>query len=558
MMIESNNPEINVDEFMDKIREEVVKRQIPSQQINLPSNLDTSKLKLSISYIETFLKNAESRSNLRTKWPDKLNLFPFNLSTKLQKFILKLINFLFKDQREVNFNIINSLKESVALNHQLIEQIATLKAQVDSRIQGLDERLVNVDTSIQGFDERLVNVDTSIQGFDERLVNVDTSIQGFDERLVNMDTSIQGLDERLVRVDTSIQGLDERLVNVDTSIQGIEDSLNAIDTLISSWLTGLQEGLDTVKIQVQYLDEHLSTVDARVGRLNEHLITTDNRIITANTRIQEINERYIKNVSYLKHDLIQQKHLITVFLEEARKRLPESFSQEQLQTLVNENTHSFDAFYVAFEDQFRGSREDILNRLKVYLPLIAEANTGKPESPILDMGCGRGEWLELLQETGYTARGLDINRVMIEQCKARGLEVIEKDALSFLQSLPDSSLGAVTGFHIIEHLPFEYLLKLFGEAARVLQTGGLVIFETPNPQNVLVGSCSFYYDLTHRNPLPPVTIEYIAQFYGFSRVEILKLHASEQNIIADNSELAQRFNEYFYGSMDYAVIGFKS
>jgi SAM-dependent methyltransferase/prefoldin subunit 5 len=614
MMIESNNPEINVEEFMDKIREEVVKRQVTSQQINLPSNLDTSKLKLSISYIETFLKNAEYRSNIRTKWPDKLNLFPFNFSTKLQEFILKLINFLFKDQREVNFNIINSLKESVALNHQLIEQIATLKAQVDSRIkglderlvnvdtsiqglderlanvdtsiqgvnerlanvdtsiqgvnerlanvdtsiQGLDERLVNVDTSIQGLDERLVNVDTSIQGLDERLVNVDTSIQGLDERLVNVDTSIQGLDERLANVDTSIQGVNERLANVDTSIQGIEDSLNAIDTLISSWLTGLQEGLDTVNIQVQYLDEHLSTVDTRVGRLNEHLITTDNRIITANTRIQEINERYIKNVSYLKHDLIQQKHLITIFLEEARKRLPESFSEEQLQTLVNENTHSFDAFYVAFEDQFRGSREDILNRLKVYLPLIAEANTGKPESPILDMGCGRGEWLELLQETGYTARGLDINRVMIEQCKARGLEVIEKDALSFLQSLPDSSLGAVTGFHIIEHLPFEYLLKLFGEAARVLQTGGLVIFETPNPQNVLVGSCSFYYDPTHRNPLPPVTIEYIAQFYGFSRVQILKLHPSEQNIIADNSELAQRFNEYFYGSMDYAVIGFKS
>ncbi|MBD2246369.1 methyltransferase domain-containing protein [Nostoc sp. FACHB-888] len=515
-MIESNNPEINVDELMHKICEEVVKRRVPCEQIDLQSNLDTSKLKLSISYIENFLKNAESRSGVRTKWPDKLNIFPFNFSTKLQKLILKIINFLFKDEREVNFNIISSLKESVALNYQLIEQITTLKAQVDTRIQGLDECLVNVDTRIQGLDKRLVNV------------------------------------------DTHIQALDERLVNVDTSIQGIEDSLNAIDTLINNWLTGLQEGLDTMNMQVQYLDEHLSTVDARVGKLNEHLITTDNRIITADTRIQEINERYIRNDSYLKNDLIQQKHLITVFLEEARKCLPENFSQEQLQTLVNENTHFFDAFYVAFEDQFRGSRQDILNRLKVYLPLIAGAKIGKPESPILDVGCGRGEWLELLQEAGYTARGLDINRLMIQQCKARGLEVIEKDALSYLQSLPDSSLGAVTGFHIIEHLPFEDLLKLFGEAARVIKTGGLVIFETPNPQNVLVGSCSFYYDPTHRNPLPFLTIEYIAQYYGFSHVQILKLNPSEQNRVADNSELTQRFNEYFYGSMDYAVIGFKS
>lgn len=482
-MIESKDPEINIDELIQKIVEQVSKSQVHSQLVDSQSNLDISKLKLSISHLETLLKNAESRSSVRTKWPEKLNLFPFNFSAKLQKLILKVIDFLFKDQREVNFNIINSLKESVALNHQLIEQIANLKEQVSNSIQGVDERFVAVDN-----------------------------------RLVTLDNSNQGLDERLIAMNSSIQELDRRLVAMDSSIQGI---------------------------------------DARIERVDEHLITTDSRIITANTRIQEINERYIRNDSYLKNDLMQQKRLTTMFLEEARKRLPEPFSQEQLETFVNEDMHLLDAFYVAFEEPFRASRESILNRLKVYLPLIAEAKTGKLESPILDVGCGRGEWLELLQETGYTARGLDINRIMVEQCKARGLEVIEKNALSYLQSLPDSSLGAVTGFHIIEHLPFEDLLKLFGEAARVLQTGGLVIFETPNPENILVGSCNFYYDPTHRNPLPPLTIEYIAQSYGFSRVQILKLNPSEHNIIADNSELAQRFNEYFYGSMDYAVIGFK-
>lgn len=123
---------------------------------------------------------------------------------------------------------------------------------------------------------------------------------------------------------------------------------------------------------------------------------------------------------------------------------------------MKENQHSLDGFYAAFEDRFRGSREEITEKLKVYLPIIAEAQVGSQDSPILDVGCGRGEWLELLRESRYTARGIDINTVMIEQCLARELEVIESDIIAHLQSLPDASLGAVTGFHIIEHLPFPY------------------------------------------------------------------------------------------------------
>ncbi|MBN3927611.1 class I SAM-dependent methyltransferase [Nostoc sp. NMS4] len=554
-MIEPNNLEINVDELMDKIRKDVVKRQVYSQETNLQPNnlqpnLDTSKLKLSISNIEAFLQNAESRSIVRTKWPDKLNFFPFNLSAKLQKLIIKILNFLFKDQREVNFNIINSLKESVALNYQLIDQIATLKAQGDSR-------LVNMDSRVQGIDERLVNMDSRVQGIDERLVNMDSRVQGVDERLVNMDSCVQGVDERLVNMDSRVQGIDERLVNVDSCIQGINDSLSAIDTLISSWLTGIQEGLDTVKIQVQAIDEYKSIVDARIERLNEHLITTDNRIITAVTRIQEINEHYIRNDSYLKNDLMQQKRLITVFLEEAKKCLPEPFNQEQLQTFINEDIHFLDAFYVAFEEQFRGSRQEIVNRLKVYLPLIEEAKIGTHESPILDVGCGRGEWLELLQESGYTARGLDINRVMVEQSRSRGFEVIEADVIVYMQSLPDSSLGIVTGFHIIEHLAFPTLMKFFSEVVRILKPGGLAIFETPNPQNVLVGSCNFYLDPTHRNPLPSSMIKFILETQGLQQVKVINLHPYPETYKVIGSEIAERFNEYFYGPQDYAVVGYK-
>ncbi|MBN3881137.1 MULTISPECIES: methyltransferase domain-containing protein [unclassified Nostoc] len=192
-MMEANNPEINVDELMHTIREEVVKRQAYSQKIkiNLDSNLDVSKLQLSISYMETFLNNAESRSSIRTKWPDKLNFFPFNFSTKFQKIIIKVINFIFKDQREVNFNVINSLKESLAINYQLIAQIATLKTQVDNRIQGLDESTVTIDNSIQGIDDSLNAIDTLINSW----------LTGIQEGLDTLNMRVQGIDEHLSSVD---------------------------------------------------------------------------------------------------------------------------------------------------------------------------------------------------------------------------------------------------------------------------------------------------------------------------------------------------------------------
>ncbi|MFM6025943.1 MAG: class I SAM-dependent methyltransferase, partial [Dolichospermum sp.] len=322
------------------------------------------------------------------------------------------------------------------------------------------------------------------------------------------------------------------LSNGDTHFRGINESLNILDH------------------KNQEINESLNILDHKNQEINESLNILDHKN-------QEINERHYRNDSYLKNDLMQQKRLISLFLEEARQRLPEPFNQEQLQTFVSEDEHLLDAFYLTFEDHFRGTREEIFNRLKVYLPLIEKANVGTPDAPILDVGCGRGEWLELLRESGYTARGLDINRVMIEQCQARGLEVIAGDVIDYLQSLPDNSLGAVTGFHIIEHLPFKMLMRLFSETVRVIQPQGLVIFETPNPDNVLVGSNTFYLDPTHIHPLPSATIKFISENFGLENVQIIRLHPYPENAKINGQGVAERFNDYFYGPQDYAVVGYK-
>ncbi len=162
-MIEANTPEINVDELMHKIREEVAKRHSYSHS-SISDSLKAAQLSALKSFtdkINTLVSDAESRAYTRNKWPDKLNRFPFNLSTRLQKLVLKILELVFIDQREVNLNLIRSLKESVAINQQLIAQIASLQLQMEEQlgamnghIQRLDEYLDVVDGRLQGLDER--------------------------------------------------------------------------------------------------------------------------------------------------------------------------------------------------------------------------------------------------------------------------------------------------------------------------------------------------------------------------------------------------------------------
>jgi len=216
--------------------------------------------------------------------------------------------------------------------------------------------------------------------------------------------------------------------------------------------------------------------------------------------------------------------------------------------------HPMDLLYIALEDQFRGARGHIQEALTVYLPILQKA---KATSSILDVGCGRGEWLELLKGEGYSAYGIDVNRISIRQCQELGLEAKETDAVTHLRSLPNDSLNCVTAFHFVEHLSLEDLVSFVDHALRVLRPGGILILETPNPENLIVGGCNFYFDPTHRNPLPALTMTCILESRGFDGLETLELHPMLAERLKGNDEIIQRFNALFYGPMDYAIVAHK-
>jgi O-antigen chain-terminating methyltransferase len=232
-------------------------------------------------------------------------------------------------------------------------------------------------------------------------------------------------------------------------------------------------------------------------------------------------------------------------------------SQEQRPEAVEEDRHALDVYYSSLETSFRGEREEVKKRLRYYLPLLRDSGVGSEDSTLIDLGAGNGEWLELLKSEGVKAHGVDRNVAAVAECKRIGLDVTEGDVLDTLSSLPEQSIGAVTGFHIVEHLELQKVIRLIDESLRVLKPGGLLIFETPNPENVLVGSCNFYFDPTHRNPIPPPLLKFSLESRGFASVEVVKLNPSDAMPVEGDSDLVQRFNRFFYGPMDYAVIGRK-
>lgn len=222
---------------------------------------------------------------------------------------------------------------------------------------------------------------------------------------------------------------------------------------------------------------------------------------------------------------------------------------------------NLDSLYAAFEEAFRGSDELIKARVSPYLSDIAAVVAPGQGELIIDIGCGRGEWLQVLRDAGYRTLGIDTNEVFVQTCRSKDLDVTHGDAFEVLKQVPDASVAGVTSMHLVEHLSFESLIDLLDECRRILRPGGILILETPNPENVLVGSNWFYMDPTHRNPLPPGLLFWLTRSRGFSDVCVERLTEARDvpmpELLPVDAVGATSINmmlEHFRAPVDYAVI----
>ena len=221
-----------------------------------------------------------------------------------------------------------------------------------------------------------------------------------------------------------------------------------------------------------------------------------------------------------------------------------------------------DSTYTAFENRFRGAREQVRTRQEDYVGLF------RGLGPVVDLGCGRGEFLDLLQAAGVEARGVEGNANVVRECRERGLDVVHGDLVEHLQGQPTGSLGGVFAAQVAEHLPPPVVGALLSEAHRTLRDGGLLVLETPNPASALAFHDVFIRDLTHERPLHPETLRFLAAAAGFSdtriqmrnpvpddvRLRLLPGSGLPPPVIQVLNENVERLNTFLFAPLDYALI----
>jgi SAM-dependent methyltransferase len=309
---------------------------------------------------------------------------------------------------------------------------------------------------------------------------------------------------------------------------------------------------------VQYLQTITAYLDTKVRRaggdqLSERVVLADQRILALKRELEQLRASPPASVASDARDAA------------APPNGPPAAEPAAFGTRLGSLT------YLGFEDRFRGSQDEIRGRLDAYLPIFSSA------SDVLDVGCGRGELLDLLRQHGVTGRGVDTNDAMVQLCRARGLDVERDDALGFLERQPDGSLGGLVAIQVVEHFEPAYLLRFLETAHHKLRAGAPLVLETINAACWMAFFETYLRDITHRQALHPDTLRYLVQTSGFTSVDVqyrepvreadrleriprledalsAVQHGELATLVAAVNAHADKLNARLFSSMDYAVI----
>jgi 2-polyprenyl-3-methyl-5-hydroxy-6-metoxy-1,4-benzoquinol methylase len=206
--------------------------------------------------------------------------------------------------------------------------------------------------------------------------------------------------------------------------------------------------------------------------------------------------------------------------------------------------------YGKFAEKFRGPEEYVKNGQRIYLPDFRSCHN------VLDIGCGRGEFLEMMRDAGVPARGIDLSEESVATCRAKGLDAAVADLFVYLDDLPEAFLDGIFCSQVVEHLAPERLPEMIKLCASRLSRGGVIAIETPNPECLAIFATHFYLDPTHTRPVPAALLAFYMEEFGVGRIETQKLAPAVESM-PSLAELPTKFRETFFGALDYAIIGKK-
>ena len=373
-------------------------------------------------------------------------------------------------------------------------------------------------------------------------------------------------------------------VVTEASIAQQKEMVNQISDL-SEWLRNSVKELENLNGKNEYLEREIEECRSDLQECRNELQESQKDLQECRSELQESQkdlqecrselEDCKQKETELEHKCseVEQKYAereITTF--EYIRQMISSAGIQQREVLVpasqnEKETVSKDVYqeidYFEFENHFRGSRADIKQRQSMYLPYF------EGKSNVLDLGCGRGEFLEILKENGIKAIGVDLYEKYVDFCKFQGLNVKHDDAIRFLETVENESIGGIFSAQLIEHLQYDQILQLCHLAYMKLENGGCLILETPNPMTLSTYLNSFYIDPSHNKPIHPKTLEYFLKKEGFSKVEILFTDCSKSGyrlplLSCSGSQNLEEFNDginllsdILFGSENFTTVAWK-
>ncbi|HJM83375.1 MAG TPA: class I SAM-dependent methyltransferase [Nitrospinota bacterium] len=302
-------------------------------------------------------------------------------------------------------------------------------------------------------------------------------------------------------------------------------------------------------------------------------LSTANRVEDLDQRISKLENNLADSVEKLSNSLAnldKQGIFLKRRVSDALKVLSD-MEGSNVSQVAQEERAKLDSFdYRLFENIHRGSRLEIKNRMGLYLKWFNNSQN------VLDVGCGRGELLEVFSDNGISATGIDINEEMTRECNERGQEAVEADAMEYMENIDNDSLGGITAIQFIEHLPVEVMTRFFELAYDKLKPGAHIVAETINAACLATFCGAFYLDLSHYKPLHPLAVHFLLERIGYSSVQIEYVNpfpkpsrlaqipdslAQDSNlpkrVVKDYNENVMKLNNILFSNADYAVIACK-
>lgn len=427
-----------------------------------------------------------------------------------------------------------------------IEQQKYFNASSTRSINEMYKLLTDIIPMINEMYNEVNNVKNNNSVLVERVEYLDSEIHQISSILNN---KIDILEQKMSQMQQQIETDHSNTIDKEKTIYSyIESEINKVTNYIDQERYRLELDFKSIRNEINYsekLNKYTQNFNLLINKLSQ-----ENAL---NTKIADLNNKVTKLEQTIQTN---NNSLLIEYL-----KMQNGFIENQQKT----DNSNISINYLDFENKFRGSEEDIKEKFKVYLKYIENKNK------ILDIGCGRGEMLELLKENNIEALGIDINDHMINHCKTKGLNVKKADALEYLTKTEDNTLEGVFMGQVVEHLDFNYLITLMNIIKQKLTPEGILIIESPNPLCLYIYSYGFFVDPSHSKPVHPYTMDYVLNDIGFKEVKLKLLSPVPEdssltylNESSENDENINKLNENFkkinkllFSYQDYAIIAKK-